>query len=187
MRLFVGLALPDEVRDDLSRIAGGLSGARWVDPESLHLTLRFVGEVDRGAAEDLDASLTGVDAPAFDMAFDGLGTFGNDRKQRALWAAVPPNPALEHLRAKVESAVVRAGFEPERRKFKPHVTLARLHGVAPDRLGAYLAHNGAFGTEAFTVDSFVLFRSHLGDEGARYEALADYPLQNFSMVGSDAD
>ena len=104
MRLFVAIALPDEARAALAHFASGLPGARWVDAESLHLTLRFIGEVGRGEAEDLDAALSGIYAPAFDLAFAGLGTFGNDRAQRALWAAVAANGALDHLRDKVESA-----------------------------------------------------------------------------------
>jgi 2'-5' RNA ligase len=176
MRLFVAIALPEEARAALARFGGGLPGARWVDPQSLHLTLRFVGEVGRGEAEDLDAALSGIHAPAFELAFDGLGTFGNDRAQRALWAGVAANPALEHLRDKVESAAVRGGFEAERRKFKPHITLARLKGTPVDRLSAYLAINGAVAVPSFEVEAFTLFRSHLGDEGARYEPLAEYPL-----------
>ena len=176
MRLFVAIALPDEVRAAFSLLQGGLPGARWVDPISLHLTLRFVGEVGRGEAADLDAALSGIRAPAFELAFAGLGTFGSERAQRSVWAGTAANPALEHLRDKVESAAVRAGFEAERRKFKPHVTLARLKGTPVDRLSAYLALHGGVALPGFAVDAFTLFRSHLGDAGARYEALADYPL-----------
>lgn len=182
MRLFVGIALPDEVRGDLARICGGLPGAWWVAPESLHLTLRFIGDVDRGGAEDIDALLTGIDAPAFEMSLSGLGTWGNEARQRALWVAVPGNPALEHLRAKVESAVGRAGYKAERRKFMAHVTIARLKGVPVDRIADFCALHGALASGPFAVDSFVVFRSHLGAEGARYEPLADYPLRDFSRV-----
>lgn len=183
MRLFVGIALPDDVRRDLARLSAGLPGARWVAPESLHLTLRFIGEVTPAGADDLDAVLSGLDAAAFEMRLSGLGTWGNEARQRAVWAAVPANPALEHLHSKVESAVVRAGFGAERRKFTPHVTIARLKGTTADRLAAYCATHGGLATEPFDVGSFTVFRSHLGSEGARYEALADYPLRDFSRVG----
>ena len=176
MRLFVAIPLPEEVLATLARFESGLPGARWVAPETLHVTLRFVGEVGRGEAEDLDAALSGIYAPAFELAFDSLGTFGNDRAQRALWVGVTANPALDHLRDKVESATVRSGFEAERRKFKPHVTLARLKGIPVERLSDYLAANSSIAIPPFQVGAFTLFRSHLGDEGARYEALAEYPL-----------
>lgn len=176
MRLFVAIAVPDEARAILSRFACGLPGARWVLPESLHLTLRFVGEIDRRQAEDLDAALSGIRAPAFTLAFDRLGTFGKDRTLHALWLGVVANAPLDHLRDKVESATVRSGFPAERRKFKPHVTLARLKNTPLDRLSEYLELHGGVAVPSFEVEAFTLFRSHLGDEGARYEALADYPL-----------
>ncbi len=176
MRLFVAIALPDEARAALGRFASGLPGARWIPPENLHLTLRFLGEIDRGEAEDLDAALSTIHAPAFTLAFDGLGTFGNDRAQRALWMGAAANSMLDHLHGKVESATVRSGLPSERRKFKPHVTLARLKNTPIERLREYLTLHGGIATPSFEVQAFTLFQSHLGEEGARYEALAEYPL-----------
>ncbi len=176
MRLFVAIALPDAARAMLGHVAGGLPGARWMPPESLHLTLHFIGDVDRGQAEDLHTALSGIHAPAFTLAVGSLGTFGNDRAQRALWLGVAANPGLDHLHGKVESAMARSGFPPERRKFKPHVTLARLKGTPIDRLSEYLTLHAGIAVPSFDVEAFTLFRSHLGEAGARYEALADYPL-----------
>ncbi len=176
MRLFVAIALPDRVRDRLSGLCSGLKAARWITPENMHLTLRFVGEVEPAAAEDIDAALSAIDAPAFDLALSGVGTFGPVRKARALWAGVARSEPLAFLREKVESAVVRAGLPPESRKFKPHVTLARFRSSPGPQLTEWLAANDAFMEGPLQVDRFVLFRSHLGSERAHYETLAEYEL-----------
>jgi 2'-5' RNA ligase len=177
LRLFVGLALPEDVRQRLALLCSGVPKARWVAPENLHLSLRFVGEVDEILAESIDANLLAVRAPAFDLIVAGVGTFGQGRQTRVLWAGVERQPALDHLAAKVESAVVRAGMGPDTRRFSPHVTLARFRETPPrDRLGAFIQHNEMFRAGPFRVRDFILYRSHLGSEGAHYEPLADYPL-----------
>lgn len=177
-RLFVGIALPPEIRMRLSVLCAGLPGAKWIDAESLHLTLRFIGEVHGDRAEDIDAALEQVDAPAFDLALNGIDCFQSSGKAHTLWAGISKQPLLAHLRDKVESAVVRAGCEPERRKFKPHVTLARLRGSTDGaRLGAFIQRYNHVTFGPFPVDSFTLFRSHLGGEKAHYEPLVDYPLE----------
>lgn len=175
MRLFVGIALPADIRLALGTLCSGLAGARWVRPENMHLTLRFVGDADTGAAADLDAELAEVHVPVFDMAFAGIGNFSKGSRLRALWAGVGSNAALAHLQNKVETACQRAGFAPEGRKFTPHVTLARFKGRRVD-LGDYLEANGAFATPPFPVARFTLFESHLGHGGAHYVALNEYPL-----------
>ena len=180
MRLFVGLGLPPDVRMRLGALAGGLEGARWVQPESLHLTLRFIGEVDGGEAEDLAAALADIAAPAFDMRLDGLGYFGTARKIRLLWAGVrdgaQADEGLRHLQAKVEAAAVRSGFGDEGRKFKPHVTIARFRRAAPKSLGVYLESHGGFSTPAFPVLQFTLFESRMGHGGSHYIPLSEYSL-----------
>ncbi len=176
-RLFVGLPLPEEVRSSLRLLCGGLPGAKWVDPEAMHLTLRFIGDVDGGRAHDIDLSLLQVRAPAFELTLSGIDCFEQGGKVHTLWAAVQAQPGLLHLRDKIESAVVRAGCEPERRKFKAHITLARFRNGASDRIGAYMQRYNRFSVGPFTVGQFTLFRSHLLSQGAHYEALADYALE----------
>jgi 2'-5' RNA ligase len=179
VRLFVALDLPPQVRERLRLLTGAkLPGARWVPPENMHLTLRFVGEVDHGRADDIDAALAGIAARGFELTLEGVGAFESGRRAQALslWAGVERNPALEHLRAKVESAVVRAGCEPERRKFSPHVTLARLDQPDPAKFGAWLHANALFRLGPVAVEHFTLFSSRLGRDGAHYTAEADYPL-----------
>jgi 2'-5' RNA ligase len=177
VRLFVGISLPGEVRQRLALLCHGLPGAKWVEPEMMHMTLRFIGEVDGGVASDIDASLSQVRAPAFELCISGLDCFEQAGRVHTLWVGVSPQPLLFHLRDKVESAVVRSGQPPERRKFKAHITLARFKTPADERIGRYLERHHGFDTEPFAVESFTLFRSHLLSGGAHYEALADYPLE----------
>ncbi len=183
MRLFVALSLPEEVRERLDALAGsGIPGARWVPPENLHLTLRFVGEVDGGQARDLHDTLSAIDAPAFDLTLEGLATFGEGPKLRSLHVGVPPTPALTHLQAKVESAVARAGLPAERRKFKPHVTLARFKGDPGPKLGRFIAQNSPLRLGPFTVEHFALFSSVLGSDGPHYTEEVVYELERVPAV-----
>lgn len=184
MRLFIALSLPDEVRERLSLLANGLPGARWVAPESLHLTLRFVGELDGRQAHDLDDMLSTLDLPEFELTLRGLGTFDEGRRLRSLWVGIEPNEALMRLQAKVETAVQRAGLPAERRKFKPHVTLARFKETPPaHKLQAYLAAHGLFRHGPFPVEEFVLFSSFLAHTGALYSPEAVYPLERVPAYG----
>ncbi len=176
MRLFVAIALPEELRARLSTMQQGVPAARWVDPDNLHLTLRFIGEADGVQAQDLDAALTQVRAERFDVTLTGVDCFGRGRKSRALWAGIAPCPELDRLRRKVEQAVRAAGFAPKRRKFKPHVTLARFKGDPGDRLDDYLAYHAAFRAEGFEARAFVLYASLLAQAGAIHTPEAAYPL-----------
>ncbi|MEI6557209.1 MAG: RNA 2',3'-cyclic phosphodiesterase [Rhodospirillaceae bacterium] len=176
IRLFVALGLPDDIRDRLAGLAGGVPGARWVEPSNLHLTLRFIGETGGDRLADLDAELAAVTAPAFELVLDGLGQFGSGRKLHTLWAGVERSESLRQLQARVESAVVRAGFAAEGRKFSPHVSLARLKDSAPERVMRYLSGNGLFRSRPFRVDSISLYESHLGRHGPDYAVISTYPL-----------
>jgi 2'-5' RNA ligase len=176
MRLFVAIELPDTTRQDLALLMNGLPGAKWTAPENLHVTLRFVGEVDGREAQDLDDALSAIRAPAFTLSLAGIGKFGEGRNSRSLWVGVEPNPALVHLRDKVESAAVRAGQPPERRKFKPHVSLARFKGVSGPRMQDYLARHGLYRASPFEVRQFTLFSSFLSHNGAIHRPEASYEL-----------
>ena len=176
MRLFVGLSFPNHIRQSLCVLASGIDGARWVKPESLHLTLRFIGDASKGQAADLDAALSVISEPVFALRCSGLGHFGRGDKVRALWAGIAPNQGLSRLQEKVERAAFHVGFGDEGRKFKPHVTLARFRGGNPRNLGEYLNVHGAFSTEPFLVSSFTLFESHMGHGGSHYVSLNDYSL-----------
>jgi len=179
MRLFVGIALPEDVRFQLSLLCSGLPNVRWVPPENLHVTLRFIGEVDGGVSQDIDASLAGVRAPGFSLGLGGVGHFGNGGNVRVIWAGVEKSPALRHLHDKIESAVVRAGLPPDGQKFNPHITLARPKSAPPTaKLQEYLAYNNLFRTTPFEVTHFTLFQSFTGGEGSIYRAERSYELSH---------
>ena len=176
MRLFVALPLPEALRTRLSALAAGLPGARWLPPENLHVTLRFIGEVDGGQTRDIDAALAQVRAPGFPVTLAGVDRFGSGAKVRALWAGVEANPALEHLYGRIEQALHTAGLPPDGRKFKPHVTLARFKNNPGGRLPEYLAHHARFRAEPFQAEVFALYSSFLSHNGAIYTEEAAYPL-----------
>ncbi len=176
VRLFVAVDLPAPVRQRLAVLQGGVPAARWVQAESLHLTLRFIGEVDYATARDIDAALGRIRAPAFEVSIAGVGCFGPDKRPRALWAGTDPSPPLQFLRDKVDRAVVAAGLAPDDRKFKPHITLARFRDRPGPRLIRWMTDNSLLRIQPVPVDRFVLFESTLGGEGAIYRPVADYPL-----------
>lgn len=176
IRLFVAIPLPADVRRQLHGLSGGLEGAHWISPENMHLTLRFIGAVDEVQGGDIDDALKGIHGPAFEVSLSGIETFGRPHMAHTIWAAVPGAPALTHLQGKIERAMVKTGLEPERRKYTPHVTLARIKKSPQGKLVDWLAGHGGLKTPSFAVDEFVLFRSHLGHQGAYYETLATYGL-----------
>ena len=173
-RLFTGLELPKSVAGAVALARGGVIGARWIEPEHYHITLRFVGEVDARAAQEIAETLNDVRRPPIPVRFDGLGWFGGD-KPRALVAQVKADPAIVELQAEHERRMRRIGLMPETRKFKPHVTLARLRGVRPVAVADFLGSRGRLDVEAFTAERFVLYSSKDGG-GGPYVVEAAYPL-----------
>lgn len=175
IRLFVGLRPPAAIRTQLLALMGGIPGARWQDDDQLHITLRFIGEVDERAAEDAALALSAVRWPPLELALDGVGTFDSRGRINAVWAGVRPKEALAGLHRKIDQALVRAGQPPERRAYLPHITLARMNSPAelPER---FVEAHAGLTSPAFTLGHFYLFESHLGHESARYEAVERYPL-----------
>lgn len=176
MRLFLGLALPEDIRARMAGLCAGVPGARWIAPENLHLTLRFLGETEENTARHIAAHLSRVKASPFDLSLKGVGHFGSSRRLRSLWAGVEPSPSLTDLQEKIETSVQRAGLPPEGRNFTPHITLARFKSGTRVKLGDYLSGNALFTAGPFTVDGFVLFSSHLSHKGASYAIEEVFPL-----------
>ena len=178
MRLFVALAIPAPVAQSIMLIQGGVPGARWQTREQLHLTLRFIGEVDGRDAAMLDDALAGIEAPGFDLQLHGVGQFGN-KQPHALWAAARPNEALMHLQRKVDSAIRRVGQPQDAHKFTPHVTVARLRHPQPGKVIEWLTHNALYTSPEFPVGAFQLYSSRLTSDGSVYAVEREYPLETF--------
>ena len=176
IRLFTAVEIPDTVRLRLSLLQGGIPGARWIPRESLHLTLRFIGEVDHAVARDIDDVLAEIRAPAFPLALKGVGEFGR-KEGRALWAGVANGDALQYLAAKIESALQRMGLPAETRKYSPHVTLARLKDVPMSEIQTFLTTHALFQSEPFEIAQFTLFSSLHSSKGSRYRVESVYPLR----------
>ena len=180
-RLFIAIRPPEPVRDRLVDAMEGIEGARWVDEENLHLTLRFLGEVERPAANDLAAALARVSAAPFMLSVDGVGHFDKRSRHgadpRALWARVPFTGQLSELRMKVERACEAAGLGRDTRRFTPQITLARLNrSTGP--IGGWLATFGDLAAGPWEVGEFVLYESHLGHTGSFYEPVTVFALRD---------
>jgi len=176
-RLFSAIEIPKSVAERLTLLRAGLTGARWIDPENYHLTLRFVGDVDGITARDLTAALGEIAALPFELAVNGLGSFGGG-KPRAIFAGIAPSEGLGALQRANERAARKAGLPPEGRNFKPHVTLARLKGARAHAVAAYLERQGGMGPEPFAVSRFVLYSSRNSVGGGPYVVEAAYPLES---------
>jgi 2'-5' RNA ligase len=177
MRLFVALDMPWSVREQLAALSGsGIPGARWVPPENFHLTLRFIGDIPGHVARDVDDALLALRAKGFALTLTGMGTFAKGGISSALWVGVERTPALDHLRSKIETALQRCGLEPERRKFQPHVTLARLDNPAEGKVAAFVQAHNLFRSAPIPVEHFTLFSSLLCKDHAVYTPEAEYEL-----------
>lgn len=169
-RLFVAIRPPAATRRLLMGAMGGISGVRWQTDDQLHLTLRFIGEVDRHVAGDIHAALGGIHHAPFAIALNGIGAF-----DRAVWAGVAPHEPLKSLHNKVDAALARVGIGPDQRAFLPHITLARLRRTSGP-VGNLLEQSGGLTSAPFTVDHFALFESDLTPDGAVYSIVERYPL-----------
>ena len=174
-RLFVAIRPPQDVCDLLIDAMDDHAELRWVGEEQLHLTLRFIGEVERPLANDLTAALGSIRFSAFQLKVNGVGRFDR-RSGGALWAGIEPKGPVAALAAKVERACQAAGLEPERRAFHPHITLARWKGRASKAADAFVECTRGLASEPFTVDRFILFESHLSRHGPHYQEVAAYWL-----------
>ncbi len=181
-RLFAGLEIPPEVVSRLAGFQGGLPGARWIDPQNYHLTLRFIGDVDPHTARDIDEALAELRLrQPIPVVFEGLDSFGGDRPH-ALIARARPDAALADLQAEVERRVRRAGLPAEKRKFLPHVTLARLRQASPPDIARWIAQAGQFPHIAFEAEHVSLFSARDKTGGGPYIVEAAYPFTGTEAV-----
>lgn len=183
-RLFTGIEIPSAVAESLSIMRGGLPGARWIDPQNYHITLRFIGDIDDALARDIAGLLSRVQRDPFELHLDGLSSFGG-RKPRAVVAPVKPVPRLMELQAEQERLLQRMGLDPEGRKYMPHVSLARLRDSSSRQVAEYLAARGHYRSMPFRVSRFVLFSSRASVGGGPYVVEADYPLERSNSAIDD--
>jgi len=174
-RLFTGIEVPIEIALALSTLRGGLPGARWIDPENYHLTLRFMGDIDDDAAGEVADNLARIRLKSFPIVIDGLGAFGA-RRPHSLFARVTLTEELAALQQHHERAIQRAGLPPDPRRFIPHVTIARLRGVSNQGVATYLELRAGFSAGPFSAERFVLFSSKEGTGGGPYLVELGYPL-----------
>jgi len=174
-RLFVAIRPPEPIRDLLIDAMDESPDFRWQHDEQLHLTLRFIGEVDRPLADDIAAALTRIRAERFSLRIAGTGRF-EQRNSGSLWAGVEPKAPVTALASKIERTCIDLGLEPERRAFHPHITLARWKGRRTREIADFLQRTRGLASEPFDVSEFILFESRLSRHGAHYEEAASYPL-----------
>ena len=176
IRLFAALSIPPEIARSLQVRQAGIEGARWRPLDSLHVTLRFFGEIRQDLARDLDSELMGIGGRPFEIVLEGAGSFGDASDINAVWAGVADNSGLRRLAEACEGAARRAGLKPEKRNYRPHVTLAYLRHAEPAQVAAWIQANNLLKSPPITIDRFGLYSSTLGREGSHYRLEAEYPL-----------
>ncbi|PZO88641.1 MAG: RNA 2',3'-cyclic phosphodiesterase [Sphingomonas sanxanigenens] len=174
-RLFVAIRPPAEIRRALIALMGGVAGARWQDDDQLHITLRFIGEVDGRMADDVAAALGAVHCPPLELSVSGVGMFDRKGRVDTLWAGIAPRDAIERLHRKIDQALVRIGLPAEMRAYLPHITLARF-GREAGPLDAFNALHGGLSLPPFHAAHFCLYESHMGHTGSSYEIIERYRL-----------
>lgn len=182
-RLFVALEIAHQASASMALLRGGLSGAKWIDPENYHLTLRFLGDLEGPMADEIADALYTINQPRFALSFIGLGAFGG-KKPRSLFAVPQHNQTLYDLQSDIERRCKRLGLGADKRKFTPHVTLARLRGTPPAAVANYIGLRGGFSTPAHMTTRFVLLSSRDSVGGGPYIREEVYGLRGPSPVSS---
>ncbi|RMF80797.1 MAG: RNA 2',3'-cyclic phosphodiesterase [Chloroflexi bacterium] len=177
-RLFVAIDLPDETKTRLTALQTRIDGARWVKRHQMHLTLRFIGEVEDAQAEKIKTALASVAKRKVELLLQGVGRFppGNRKPARVLWVGIATNPPLVQLQRDVEHALQSVGVPPENRPFKAHITLARLKSPDAKAVEQFLETQRDFATTPIPIHEMILFSSTLSAQGAQYRHEAVYPL-----------
>jgi len=176
IRLFAALSLPPEIGLALGERQTGLKDARWRPLDSLHVTLRFFGDISEPLAADLDLELAGLAGSGFELALEGVGCFGEGARIEAVWAGVAGNPGLGRLARACEMAARRAGLGPDTRRYRPHVTLAYLRRPDPVAVAGWIQSNNLLRSPHFWVDDFRLYSSWQGRDGSHYRLERTYSL-----------
>lgn len=175
-RLFIAVDLPETNKKKLEAMFFGIPGARWVALDQLHLTVRFIGDVDGALFHDIKSALEEISIPPFDLQLNGVGHFPPRGAPRVIWVGLEKSEPLQLLRKKIDTALLKIGLEPERRKFSPHITLARLKNTPIQKVADFLSSNGLFRQEPFQINDFKLYSSTLTPKGAIHRVEKIYSL-----------
>ncbi len=177
-RLFIALPVPEDVSDELIRLQSGVPDARWVPAENFHVTLCFAGDVQGGTMRDLAEELSDIASARFPVAIAGVEQFSSGKQPKALVALVEKNDRLDWLHQKVSIVARNCGIEVERRKFRPHVTLARFASGAETghHIAQFMASFSTFRAGPWLADGFALYSSRSGSGGRIYTEEAAYDL-----------
>lgn len=198
MRLFVGVEIPGDIAAELYPLARGIKGLDAQTPENMHITLKFIGNVDPGLAAEIDQALFDVRFEPFDLQIQGLNVFASSRKIRIFWAGVKDQPIMRKLAARVESALLTLEECPDMdmRKFTPHITLGRNRDAARATIEQTVADHADLSSRVFTIDRFCLYESHSTHDGPEFRVIAAYdgsddpaqklaPMDDFAMEGME--
>ena len=185
-RLFTAIEIPDEIRDELYRLRMPLPGARWIKPESYHITLRFAGDIGNSEAREFVANLANIEIDGFELRLSGLGVFGGDNPH-AIWAGVEPQPQLEELARAHEKAARNAALAPDTRAFRPHVTLARLKHSSVEAIARFLTRYGGYRSEPFFVTRTLLMSSRPSVGGGPYGVEDRFPVRGMEFLSEDGE
>lgn len=175
-RLFVGIRPPAAIREALIDLMEGVDEARWQDDDQLHLTLRYIGDVDAHLADELAERLAQAATNPFELRIAGTGVFESKGRIHTLWAGIAGSDALERLQQRIERICIQAGLDPASRKYHPHITLARINR-ATGPLAAFIARTAALRLGPWQADSYILYESTLHRDGSIYEPVVRYPLE----------
>ncbi|WP_445666524.1 RNA 2',3'-cyclic phosphodiesterase [Fodinibius sp. AD559] len=178
MRLFIAIPLPKGVKQKLVGLQQPIDGLRWQSQEQMHLTLKFVGEVNKATAAELREELDKIDHPEFSMTIAGIGCFPEGKPPKVVWAGIKENMILEELHQKVEDRCEKMGIAPENRPYKPHVTIGRTKSTPKRAVTSFINQHKTFALPDIPVDEFVLFESKLYPDGARHQRLQTYLLKS---------
>jgi 2'-5' RNA ligase len=174
MRLFIAVTPPEEIRDLVVKTYSEIDRARWVRKEQLHITLRFLGELEEERAAVVREALRTIAAPKLTLALERAGTFGHPAK--VLWLGLAPEKEISALASEIERAVVQAGLTEADKPFAPHLTVARFKNSPPVKVRAWLERHRAFETPPFSIEEFTLYHSKLSSSGAEHSPLETYRL-----------
>lgn len=176
MRLFIAVPMPESVTKRLVELQQPIEGLRWQQEEKLHLTIKFLGEIDSERVIKVQDALTSVNLSEFSITLDGLGYFPKGKQPRVLWVGIEKNEPLQELYQTVESRCADLGFDPEQRSFKPHVTIGRIKGASKSKIESFIDQHKQFHISDVPVGEFVLFESKLHPDGAKHFRKEAYSL-----------